>query len=387
MNDMAVSFETWSSIGTSDSDLRFEEAIWSATLIDQWRDLERRSPDATYFQCADWCTAWIDAARASGQNATPRIATIWRGPRLVLLWPLAVRRLSVFRILHSLGEPATQYSDVLIDRCEDREALLDIAWEAVRTWVGIDAIELRRVRDGTLLAKRLEPHQVESTRQSAPMLDFRHLAVSSAGGQRSSRTRHALRRHERQLGEHGPVAFELVEDPDDQLELLECAFALKRAWQREKSAVSAGYAHGASLGCLQRLTRKGDLLVACLRSGDKIAAVEIGAVRQRRYYSLVQTYEMRFSKHAPGRLLFWHLLERCPQLSIDVFDFLAPAHRHKLEWSNIEIGIADYLIPVSARGHLAVGYLGHIRPMLRTCYLGLPATLREHASKLLHKMH
>lgn len=386
MTDMAVSFETWPSIGTSDNVLRCEEASLTATLLDQWRDLERRSPDATYFQCADWCAAWTEAARASGQEARPRIATIWRGSRLVLLWPLAMRRLSVFRILHSLGEPATQYSDVLIDRSEDRAALLDLAWDTVRSWPGIDAIELRRVRAGTMLAKRLESHLVESTRASAPMLDFRALAVGSAGGQRSSRTRHALRRHQRQLSEHGPVSFVLVDDQEEQLELLAQAFSLKRVWQKEKSAVSAGYAHGASLGCLQRLARKGGLLVACLRAGEEIAAVEIGAVRLRRYYSLVQTYEMRFSKHAPGRLLFWHLLERCPELEIDVFDFLAPAHRHKLEWSNVEVGVADHLVPVSARGHLAVGYLGHIRPVLRSCYLGLPANLREHASKLMHKL-
>jgi CelD/BcsL family acetyltransferase involved in cellulose biosynthesis len=167
--------------------------------------------------------------------------------------------------------------------------------------------------------------------------------------------------------------------------LLEHAFLLKRAWQKEKGSVSTGYAHGASLDCLLRLARQGDLLAACLRAGDEIAAVEIGVQNRRSYLSLVQSYDLRFSRHAPGRLLFWHLLEQCPELSIDVFDFLAPATRHKLEWANSEAPIADYLVPVTPRGHLAAAYLGRIRPLLRECYRRLPPALRQHAGRLLRR--
>ncbi len=387
MNESVPSIHFLSAVDWPDTTLRCEEATWDAELIEPWRDLERRSFNATFFQSAGWCEAWIDAARACGAAETPRIATIWRGPTLVLLWPLTVRRLSVFRILHHLGEPATQYGDVLIDKREDRRALLDMAWKMIRSWHDIDAIELRRVRDGTILASHLARHRVRGSRASAPILDFRNLDAASADGQRTSRTRQALRRHERQLGEYGPVSFELVRRPEEQCLLLDHAFSLKRAWQQQKAADSAGYAHGASLGCLQRLAKEGDLLAAYLRAGDEIAAVEIGALNQRRYWSLVQSYDLRFSKHAPGRLLFWHLLERCPELSIDIFDFLAPAHRHKLEWSNAEVAIDDYLVPVSTRGYLAVSYLARVRPVLRECYRRLPVGLRQHASGLLRRLN
>lgn len=387
MNETAPSIHFLSGIGWPDTALRCEEASWDTDLLEPWRDLMRRSPNATFFQSPEWCEAWVAAAQAGGTPETPRIATIWRGRTLVLLWPLAVRRLAVFRILHQLGEPATQYGDVLIDKREDCCALLGMAWEMVLSWHEIDTIELRRVRESTVLANHLARHRVSGTRASAPMLDFRILEASSADRQRTSRTRQALRRHQRQLGEHGPVTFELVRRPEEQSLLLDHAFALKRVWQQQKGAVSAGYAHGASHDCLRQLSAQGFLLVAYLRAGDEIAAVEIGALDQRRYWSLVQSYDLRFAKHAPGRLLFWHLLERCPELSIDIFDFLAPAHQHKLEWANTEVAIDDYLIPVSTRGHLATAYLARIKPVLRECYLRLPPALRQQASGLLRRLN
>lgn len=367
---------------------RFEHHDDVASLGASWRDLERRSADTGIFQSADWCRAWVEASRAAGLPASPRIATVWRGDRLVLLWPLAVRRLSVFRILHTLGEPATQYGDVLIDAGEDRAALLEIAWNAVRSSSGIDAIELRRVRDDTALARLpgLARRAVDSSQERAPRLDFRSQEVDTVDGQRTSRTRNALRRHQRLLAEHGPVTFEIIERPEEQCKVLAMAFALKREWQKEKSVVSAGYAHHASEGCLARLAMGGHLFAARLRVGEETAAIEIGIVRNRHYWSLVQSYDLRFSRHAPGRLLFWHLLEACPRLSIDVFDFLAPAHKHKLEWSNEQIGIRDYLVPVSMKGRAAVSYLSNIKPGLRQFYIRLPSGLRRHAARLVHAL-
>jgi CelD/BcsL family acetyltransferase involved in cellulose biosynthesis len=368
--------------------LRFETYADVAPLYESWCDLEQRSADATIFQSADWCRAWVEASEAAGVAESPRIATVWRGDRLVLLWPLAIRRLSVFRILHALAEPATQYGDVLIDAREDRAALLDMAWKEVRSWAGIDAIELRRVRDGSALSRlpELVRHDVKGSQASAPLLDFRQLDADSADGQRTSKTRNALRRHERLLAELGPVAFDILDRRQDQCDVLAEAFRLKREWQKEKSAVSAGYAHPASEASLLRLAGDGQLFAARLRVGENTAAIELGAVRNRQYWSLVQSYDLRFSKHAPGRLLFWHLLETCPSLSIDVFDFLAPAHRHKLEWSNRETGIRDYLMPISVRGRAAVSYLLNVKPRLRELYIRLPAGLRRRAARLVHEL-
>lgn len=371
--------------GCEPKPLRLEVHDCVAALDQSWRELEQRSADGTVFQGADWCRAWIEAARVVGAVEAPRIVTLWRGSRLVLLWPLAVRRLSVFRVLHALAEPATQYGDLLVDPDEDRAALVEMAWHAVRSWRDIDVIELRRVPDGSSLAnlRELARHAVDRSRDSAPLVDFRMLAADRADRQRTSRTRNALRRHERLLAELGPVGFEIVAEPQEQCAAIAKAFALKREWQKEKSVASAGYAHRASEGCLQRLARDGCLFVARLRVGEQTAALEIGALRQRRYWSLVQSYDLRFARHAPGRLLFWHLLGKCPELGIDVFDFLAPACRHKLEWSNTDIGIRDYLVPTSARGSVALSYLSVVKPRLRDLYRQLPSKLRGHLTWML----
>lgn len=368
--------------------LRIEMHTEVSELHVAWSELERRCGEVNIFQTADWCRAWIEAAQAEGEAESPRIVAIWRGDRLVLLWPLAVRRLSVFRILHTLAEPATQYGDVLIDEDEDAAMLLAMAWTEIRSWRDIDAVELRRVRNASPLAllPALAPHLVERSRASAPILDFRHLGPKAVDGQRTSRTRNALRRHERLLGELGPVSFEIVTSPEQQCAALREAFALKRQWQKEKSITSSGYAHHASERSLLSLAAAGHFLTARLRVGGQTAALEMGTLRNRRYWSLVQSYDLRFSRHAPGRLLFWRLLEQCPGLGIDLFDFLAPAHRHKLEWSNGETGIADYLVPVSIKGRLAVSYLSNIKPILRDLYVQLPPSLRRGAAGLVQEL-
>lgn len=371
----------------STAEIRVETYTGIESLFGDWLELERRCADVTIFQTAHWCRAWIDAARAAGRPEMVRLATVWRADRLVLLWPLAIRRLGQFRIVHALAEPATQYADVLIDSAEDRAALLERVWAAVSAWAGIDAIHLRRVRDGSDLTHLpgLALHAVGSSRASAPMLDFARLAADSAAAARTSRTRNALRRHMRALEKVGPVSFELSDDVEDRCRLAAEAFALKREWQKAKAAPSSGYAHPASEECLLRLARDGQVQVACLRVGTETAAIEIGAQRGGRYWSLVQSYRGQFSKHSPGRLLFWRLLAICPGLSIRVFDFLGPAHAHKLEWSNCEVGICDYVVPTSLRGRAVTSYLAEIKPRLRSAYTRFPAALRNLTARMVHR--
>lgn len=359
--------------------LRVETHTETGRLENEWLALEAACPDVTIFQTHGWCCAWIDAAQAAGRPESIRLATVWRGGRLVLLWPLSVRRLAGSRIVHALAEPATQYADVLIDPGEDRAELIALVWAEMLAWRGIDAIELRRVRDGSALAQLpgLASHAVVHSRTFAPILDFRRLSVESGAATRTSRTRNSLRRHMRALGRGGTVAFELCDRIADQRSLVREAFAMKREWQKARALPSAGFAHSASEDCLLRLAEKGHLWVTRLRVGEETAAIEIGAVRSGRYWSLVQSYQLQFAKHSPGRLLLWHFLEVCPNLSIDIFDFLGPDCDHKREWSNDEMGICDYLVPLSLQGRAATSYLSEVKPRLKDIHTRLPAGVRR----------
>jgi CelD/BcsL family acetyltransferase involved in cellulose biosynthesis len=357
-------------------------------LESRWRSLETRQRVPTLFQSFEWCKAWVDASQKAGAQEDVRVLTISSGDRLLLLWPLAIRRLASCRILHTLGEPAAQYSEALICPEHDAEKLLELAWATFRGCKAFDAIELRRVRSDSSLSKLavLDTYGVAGSETAAPHVNFAQLDASGAAGQRSSKSRNSLRRHERLLAEHGPITFELIDDAQSQRMAYAEAVRLKEEWTRDRAWASAGSQHPASAGCLERLADNERLCGAILRVGHKIAAVELGVKRSTAYWSLVQSYDLQFSRHAPGRLLFWKFLAECPKLGIAFFDFLAPADQHKREWANGETPVKDYLIPVSPRGRAAVIYLRSIKPRLRDCYRQLPNGLRRVAAGFVHRL-
>ncbi len=354
-----------------------------AEIEDDWRALENRVSKATLFQSFDWCSAWLDASQRAGRPEDPVIVTAWDDTGLILIWPLAIRRLAGSRILHSLGEPATQYSDLLIDPSADHDRLLQQAWKAIRDLKRCDVIELRRVPDHSPVTRIAGVFQgrVAGSRAEAPFLEVRRHGQISA--RRSGKSLNALRRHERLLGAHGTVTFEVIRDLADQRNAVAEAIRFKELWAQANCIKTAGYANPASDAFLVFLLEHNALFVARLSVGGSPAAIEIGCVRRGRYWSLVQSYDLGFSRHAPGRLLFWHLLEHCEDCGIEVFDFLAPADKHKLEWSGGSTFIHDHLVALTPLGQLTKFYLKNIKPRLRHYYRRLPKSLRRRVGGLI----
>lgn len=345
-------------------------------LEEEWRSLAARAPEVTAFQGFDWCRAWLEASEAAGAPEALRLVTLRQDGRLVLLWPLAIRRVWGFRVAHWLAEPLTQYGDVLVEASPDRARWLDLAWGEIRAWRDVDAVELRRVRaDAAVnLLPALAGPKADPT-DAAPYLDCGRADAASEA--RSGRTRNALRRRVKQLEKIGPVSFELVEGAVGQGQAVAEALAFKRQWLAEKGLASSGLSHPAAEGCLAALAGRAQLLVFRLRVGDLTAALEIGLVATGRYLSFMQSYAPQFAAHGPGRLLFWQLIERCPALGIATFDFLAPAYEHKREWASDAMAMCDHVLPISPGGVAVVSYLGRIKPALKEIFGRLPAAARR----------
>jgi CelD/BcsL family acetyltransferase involved in cellulose biosynthesis len=354
-------------------------------LAGAWEDLEQRARGVTVFQSRAWCSAWLEATAQVGLAQEARILTLWSGDRIVLLWPLAVRRAGPCRVLHALGEPATQYCDALIAADADRDQLLAMAWSAVRSWCDIDLVELRRVRaDAAIVALPALVHAASVNATAAPFVD---LQIAGAAAHRSSRTRNALRRHRKKLAEHGDVAFELVEAAEAKIRVVDEAVAFKRRWMAERGLWSDGYAHAAADAFTRPLAQRPGFCVARLTVGDATVAVEAGHVIGATYWSLTQSYDPRFASHAPGRLLTWQFIEYCVGAGIRTLDFLAPAHDYKREWSTGEVAVSDYLAPLTLKGSLLAAALGPARPALKRVYAHLPAPLRRYATQFASGRH
>lgn len=336
-----------------------------AELEGPWTELERQA-GGTVFQSHAWCRAWATSNLLARRQEPLRIVTIWKGRELVFLWPLMLRRMHSFRVLCSLGDPATQTSDALVAPGHADTDLLDMAVEEIRRSGVADAVMLKGVRSDAALATPLaERFATGVTRAAeAPFVAF------GAQGQdnprkRSGRTRNGLQRHMRNLAEHGPVTFTVLRDAESRVGAVCTLLKLKEAWLERTGKVSAGYGHPANRMFLEQLAAEPDFFGLRLDVGGETAALEAGILRNGYYWSLMQSYDTRFAAHGPGRLLFWHLIENAEEHAITVLDFLAPATRHKDEWATGRVETRDYVIPLNLYGRMLIPYFRSIRPRVK----------------------
>lgn len=361
-----------------------------ASLRHPWQDLHRRVPGATLYQSHGWCEVWVEACAGLGRPVDVRIITVFEEGRLVLLWPLAVRSLGPVGILHALAEPATQYCDLLVERSPRSAEWVDLALRQVRAEPGVDLVHLHNVREGGGLDSFGRSHlgQHQLSQDEAPFLRLSGEAEGEELGRpktRSGRSVNALKRHWRNLERHGRVEFQSVPRCRHVAAVAE-ALELKRAWLQERGGVSAGYDHPANGAAISEIARRGLFMVTRLSVGGETAAVEIGLIERGRYYSLIQSYDRRYAAHAPGRLLLWKLFAETG-LGIEVFDFLAPTHPHKTEWTDAVIVVTDYAIPLNLKGRLAVSYLRTGKPWLKRAFGTLPMPVRKRVIGLAHRFY
>jgi CelD/BcsL family acetyltransferase involved in cellulose biosynthesis len=355
-----------------------------AEIQQAWLKLEKSTIRPTGFQSLAWCEAWLRATSACQCPVDLRLVTVWVDSCLGLLWPLAVSRSAGCRVLHALGEPAAQYCDAIVDQSLDRNCLVLAAWDLIKSFEDVDLVELRHVRDDSnlsVLPTSVTRQGFESNLNASP-----YLMLGAGDALRSSRTRNALRRHERKLAEHGALHFEVVKDVGAKIQTLSDGLEFKRQWIEQRKLWSKGYAHPASQYFNKVLAALDQAIVMRLTVGGVTAAMEMGFVDHGHYLSLMQSYDPRLGSHSPGRLLFWRFLECASDLGIKCIDFLAPSAPHKQEWANGEVPVRDFTIPLTFRGAFLGRARQSFRAPLKRLYAALPPSVRKHVFRVASRL-
>ena len=109
-----------------------------------------------------------------------------------------------------MGEPVSQYGDVLAEDLPDGRRLMRQAWRFIATRLGADAVCLRKVRADAAVAPLLRELGMQQTAAAeAPYLDLAS-APDFAGYELryTGKARKNRRRLARRLAEQGPLAIE-----------------------------------------------------------------------------------------------------------------------------------------------------------------------------------
>lgn len=352
-----------------------------------WKELESRALDRfTFFQSFDWCAGWIRQFAAE-RGTELRIICIWKDQRLVLLWPAAISRTPIGgKILSTLGEPHTQYSNALLSPDHLKMAIAREFGHVVRDGLGADAVHFGLVPSGSALDDLLKINGLVEDSATNETAYFNLDAYSSwdefldslPASQRKNRKRRRI-----QLAKLGNVALRDVwpGDPDFH-RLSRLCMSWKRRWLSETVRFSRGFAMRGYDDFLagipgDRRSLSGAVLFS-LEIDDQPVAIEFGFIEKRHYYSYIGSFDWELRHLSPGKVAMEASKRWLMNAGVSAYDLLGNPAEYKSSWSNCTVPLLSYRSATTLRGTLlALPWIGVVSPALKSAYAAMPELIRR----------
>jgi CelD/BcsL family acetyltransferase involved in cellulose biosynthesis len=359
-----------------------------AALEADWSGLfERAGRGTQVFQTFSWNWQWChhyvwNEPRPPEHAAA--LVTARRHGRLVMVWPLALERVGGLRQLIWMGEPVSQYGDILADTDSVDDAAIDAAWSFIVKALKPDVVRFRRVRADAVIAPLLQRlSSLQTVVNEAPYLDLSADADMAAYEQRhSNKGRKNRRRLLRRLEEQGSVAFtELARRPEAGTAALR-AVEMKQNWLRDRGLLSPAVADprfGKFMAAVAASERhNAGVQVNAMTLNDVAVGLQIGVLAKQRLALHVIVYDLAYEKSGVGVLHLENMVAAAFQQGITVIDLLAPKAQYKMDWADGAVAVIDHAVPVSTVGRLyAHVYLGFVREQAKALVQRLPKGLRR----------
>ncbi len=359
-------------------------------LASDWSALECEAGKATFFQGVGWTTAlqrWAhDRAEMCETQSHQVIITRDREGQLTGLWPIQAERIFGVEFAVALGEPFSQYSDILVAPHVDRGIVVDAMLASVRSLGRFAGVLLRKVRDDAVCVRPLRSLGHEIGAAAAPAVDLRpfesfecyHRSVKS-------KTRKNLRNARNRLERFGEKLTHIVHtDAGAVAEVAQRAFHLRTIWLEQEGLSSRAFLDDGFEMFIDTVCRVGQqpdglsLVAFELRLGDEMLSLQWGFISGGRYYAFMAVRNPAFDAQSPGRLHLEYVIRSCANMNIDMVDFLAPDVSYKQTWATNTVAVRDYGIAFTFAGQMVLrGVLGTPRRLARQMFDGLPCGVRQ----------
>lgn len=315
------------------------------------------------------------------------IVTVRRRGRLVMIWPLVSGRRFGMNYLNWLGEPITQYGDVLAAGDDNPATLLEMAYEHIKANLAPDILRLRRVRSDATIAPFLDTLGIPATELvEAPCVTL------AAGGspfeaRQSGKAKKNRRRLMRRLEERGQVAFREVAPGADAASAIAAAMADKREWLLRRGLVSPalGEPHVDQffVAAFADTARATGCALFELSLDAKPVAVAIGFRCKQRLMLHFITYAADVEKQGVGVLNLEAILRLAETEGLEAVDMLPPQADYKLAWSDTAMVAGDRVWGTSQRGRLWAAAVERVAvPALKVGIGKLPLGARKKLAAL-----
>jgi CelD/BcsL family acetyltransferase involved in cellulose biosynthesis len=355
-------------------------------IAERWRALEARAQTPlSYFQSYDWCRAWVDtfAPEASGKELF--IQTAWRGDEMVAVWPLIVFKRAGLRHVTTLGDPYSQYSNIIFDPTQISDSELEGFITKALHFANVDVAAFDAVPARSALARHLGVHPGSVTGQNNESLVLNLTPWSSAAVYLDSLTKDQQRGRERKrkyLARHGELSFDVIWPDHPEFEpLVHRAIEMKRDWLKATGRLSIGMMHGSEyfFAKLRGSEKNGEgAVMSVLRAGDRVVAIEIGFIKDRHYYGHIGSFDWDLAAVSPGKVQIELTIRWLIDQGVKSYDFLANATDYKRSWSDHSEPLKSFAVPFSWKGRVyAEAWLPTLKPALKRAYYAMPGGVRR----------
>jgi CelD/BcsL family acetyltransferase involved in cellulose biosynthesis len=355
----------------------------------EWNDLFDRAGRPTHvFQSFNWNWHWanhyLSGAPGGIEGLKLSIVTGRRDGRLIMIWPLVSERVRGITQIFWMGEPVSQYGDVIIDGVPDALDVLRAGWQFLSAHAKCDIVRLRRVRKDAVVAQLMNDIGARITdRQTAPFLDLASAPTFAKYEERyASRARRNRKRLARRLEEQGTVVFERHHGGPEARALAMKALELKADRGLVSHAISDARMARFFSDAAEGKDKSTNCIVSVLKSNGEAAALEVSFTCKGRLAMHVIVYSLKFEKSGAGVLLMEKSMSDGYTDGLGVYDMLAPGDNYKLDWADESADVYDWVKPLSLAGFTyARLYLGLLRSRAKHAIEAMPESLRRMLSR------
>lgn len=360
------------------------EAEWNALV-------ERNTCANLVFQTFNWNWHWARHYLATSGRRGPKLAiAIGRhAGRLSLVLPLVTSRSFGLTQLSWMGEPVSQYGDIVAAPEIASPAEIDRALAFAISETRADVLYLRKVRDDATIAPVLAARRTSvTTIEEAPFMSLGDTADFETfedlhGAKRKKNRRRQMRR----LAERGSVDFERVTGTEDAAALADHAVRLKRASLAQRGDIAPAFADlrlaRFFADAVQGHGRPTGTSVMSIRSGGEIAAMQLIIDHGHHRFLHLAVFADKFEKCGAGALLLEQAARDCYTSGIKTFDLLCPKHEYKMDFADGTMPVRDHALGVSALGRTFVRGILKFRSAAKKSIERLPAPIRSAVGKLI----
>ena len=364
-----------------------DEAAFEA-LKGDWERLYKNAAGAPQpFMTFSWNRHWLKhyhAGQSHPLGVQLAVVVGRRDGRVAVIWPLATKRMAGMTYLYWMGQPVSQYGDVLVEASGDADALLRESWNVIVSHLAPDVITLRKVRSDAAVAGLLKEKNAMATRcEQAPFVTTADQTSFAVFEQRySAKTRKNRRRLLRRLEEKGTVEFVHLKGGADAVMLVKRAIGFKKVWLDRRGLISPAvhdqrfekFFVAASEGTADQSC----CLVSALMLDGQPCAVLVSLADGKYLAGHIFAYDLQHENAGAGVLLLEQCLNYAVTSGYSTVDLLAPGDTYKYDWCEQQIEVCDWALASSVRGQLFTRfYLARLREQVRIAAKRLPAPMRR----------